>query len=118
MIEFVRDYMAPAWGHEQSLAGAGEYLEACAPADSSGCKVPTLELVSLNDTLMTPDMARTVQSFYKASPHVVTHLTREGTHIVRWEGWWPRCWVERAAAEFLEGSLVASCTKGSFGSSG
>jgi len=105
MVEFIRDVMAPAHGFEQSLDGARRYMQACAPAHASNCAIPVLELCGTNDTLMTPEMAQRVQSMYKTSPHVVTAMTSQGTHMIRWEGWWPRCWVTRVAGEFLESAL-------------
>lgn len=105
MFEFMRDRMAPAHGYERSAAGARQYMRACQPAGSSKCAVPVLELVTLKDTLMTPDTVRRLHRTYEASPHLVTVMTREGTHMVRWEGWRATCWLCRASVEFLESAL-------------
>jgi len=105
MVQFVRDVMAPAHGFKRSLAGAMKYMKSCGSPHVSNCAIPVLELVTENDTLMTADMARRIHSSYKASPHVLTALTRQGTHMVRWEGWWPRCWVTRVTNEFLHAAL-------------
>merc|ERR1719343_760310 len=111
-MEFIRDRMAPAHGYKRSLAGAREYLQACNPAHASNCAIPVLVLGTTNDTLATAEMAQTVHSMYKASPHVVTALTRQGTHMVRWEGWWPRDWTSRVSAEFLESALQPCAPSG------
>merc|ERR1719343_121972 len=104
-MEFIRDRMAPAHGYKRSLAGAREYLQACLPAHASNCAIPVLVLGTTNDTLVAPEMAQMVHSMYKASPHVVTALTRQGTHMIRWEGWWPRDWTSRVSLEFLDSAL-------------
>lgn len=105
MLEFVCDVMAPAHGFERSLAGAREYMRSCQPAHASGCSIPVLELCTTNDMLMTAEMAQMVQSMYKASPHVITAMTHRGTHMIRWEGWRPRCWVTRVSDEFFQSVL-------------
>jgi len=105
LMEFVRDYQAPAHGFEHSKAGASEYMRRCQPAPASGCAVPTLELMTINDSLITPEMCERLQDFHKASPHIVTATTVEGTHMIRWEGFRPTCWIARSSAEFLEAAL-------------
>lgn len=107
LMEFIRDRMAPAHGYERSLKGARAYFRACEPPSVDACKVPVLEMVTMNDLLLTQEAALWVQNLYTQNANVVTVLTREGTHMVRWEGWWPRCWISRASAEFLEGALNA-----------
>lgn len=114
MLSFVRDEMAPAQGFEATIDGARRYLDACAPAPARGCTVPTLELVTFNDQLMTPEMVQQVCNFSQESPHIVTAVTREGTHMVRWEGFWrPRCWVTPVSFEFLEAVLSARSSNAS-----
>lgn len=105
MIEFVRDVMAPAHGFDRTLVGAQEYLRSCKPASFANCAIPVMVLTTPNDTLATAEMSQVVQAKYKISPHVVTVMTRQGTHMIRWEGWWPRCWVSRVSGEFIESAL-------------
>lgn len=106
MLEFIKDVMAPAHGYEQSVFGAREYMAACKPAAAWKCAVPTLEYVTPQDTIMSPEMAYRVAGMYKQSPHVVTVLTQQGTHVIRWEGWWPTCWVTRTSWEFINSALA------------
>eukprot|EP00927_Polykrikos_kofoidii_P084303 TRINITY_DN8841_c0_g1_i2.p1 TRINITY_DN8841_c0_g1~~TRINITY_DN8841_c0_g1_i2.p1 ORF type:complete len:534 (-),score=60.54 TRINITY_DN8841_c0_g1_i2:482-2083(-) len=104
--DFVEKYMAPAHGYERSRPGSIEYLKSCRPADCSTCAVPSMEILTMNDILITSEMALEESAVYERSPHVVTVLTREGTHVVRWEGYfWHRCWLSRVCLEFLEASL-------------
>merc|ERR1719384_633590 len=108
MLQFMIDVAAPAHGFERSLEGARKYMRACQPAHASNCAIPLLELVTTNDTLATVEAAHSVQCMYKASPNVVTALTHQGTHMVRWEGWWPRCWMTRVTTEFFEATTQQS----------
>lgn len=114
IFEFISDVMAPAHGYERSLDGGREYMRSCVTAHASNCRTPCLELTTTNDTLVTAEMAHIVQSSYKLSPHVVTAMSQTGTHMIRWEGWWPSCWVSRVAGEFLESVLLqermSACT--------
>merc|ERR1719203_606360 len=105
MIEFVRDFMAPAHGFEHSDKGASEYMQAKQPAAARGIAVPTLEMLTINDSLITKEMIGRLQSLYKESPHVITCMTVEGTHMVRYEGWKPSCWLCRTSSEFLNAVL-------------
>merc|ERR1711994_1111133 len=108
--------MAPAHGYERSLPATREYFKACEPPSVESCCVPLMEMVTMNDLLLTQEAALWVQSMYKKNPNVVTVLTREGTHIVRWEGWWPRCWISHACGEFLDAALRVKAPAASRGS--
>jgi len=110
MLEFMRDVMGPAHGFERSVEGARQYMRSCQPAHVSNCAIPVLELTTTNDTLCTAEMSQRVASMYKASPHVVTAMTQQGTHMVRWEGWLPQCWTTRVSGEFFESILHAAAT--------
>jgi len=105
ILDYVLNNLAPAHGFERSVAGAHKYMESCNPATATIDSVPTLELSTINDMIMNADMARGVQGMYKDSPSVITAMTNNGTHMIRWEGWWPQCWVSRVAHEFLESVL-------------
>jgi len=105
LFQWVRDRQAPALGFEASAAGVGQYLRRCQPADPSGCKVPTLEILTFNDFLVDASDIRNLQQMYLASPHIVTCTTRMGTHVVRWTGWRCSCWISPVACDFLESAM-------------
>mmetsp|Transcript_25254 Transcript_25254/g.84306 ORF Transcript_25254/g.84306 Transcript_25254/m.84306 type:complete len:253 (+) Transcript_25254:62-820(+) len=105
MVEFVKDHMAPTHGFENSLEGASAYMASCQPPLASNCAVPVLELLTYNDFLMTADHVQVVERFWEVSPHVVTAVTRQGTHVIRWEGLYPRCWMGKVGREFLQAAL-------------
>jgi len=107
MIEFVRDWQAPNYGFEHSDAGAVEYMDWCQPPAYTDDTIPTLELMTINDSLATPQMIQKLQAVYKDCKNVITCVTVGGTHMVRWEGWRPSCWICRAGGEFLEAVLKA-----------
>jgi len=107
LMEAVRDYMAPAHGYEHSDEGARQYMKDCQPAPASGIAVPTLEMISLNDTLITPVMVERIYNLHKENPNVVTCVTIEGTHMVRWEGNSPSCWISRTSEEYFNAVLTA-----------
>merc|ERR1712066_78014 len=50
----------------------------------------------------------TVHASYQLSPNIMTVITREGTHALRWEGWLPRCWATRVSEEFFVAALKVS----------
>lgn len=106
LVAFCMENLAPAHGWPRSVQAFLEYTRSCKFADDlSACAVPVMEMVSAKDTLMTAEAARLVADGYKASPHVITVEVREGTHMMRWQGWRPRCWVCPVAFEFLEAVL-------------
>lgn len=105
IMEFACNTMAPAHGYERSVAGGWAYTQSCSPAHASRCAVPVLEMLTMQDTVMDAEQVLRVHSTFQASPNVMTAMTQEGTHMVRWEGWRPRCWVCKASAEFLEAAL-------------
>lgn len=105
LVSFVRDELAPRHGYKQTDADALRYLRRCQPADSATCRRPTLELLTLDDQLISLEEAEQLREYWRKSPFVVTAATAQGTHVVRWEGLRPRCWISRVAAEFLEASL-------------
>jgi len=105
LMEFAANTMAPAHGYERSVAGAWEYTKSCLPTHASRCAIPVLELLTLQDTILAAEDVLRVHSAFQASPHVVTATTQEGTHMVRWQGWRPECWVSQASCEFLEAAL-------------
>jgi len=111
LFEFMKDVMGPGMGYERTMEGARKFMDWCCPAHGSNCAIPTLELTSMNDTIMTADMSQRVQMMYKTSPHIITALTRSGTHMIRWEGWWPRCWVTQVSWEFCN-SVLQQATAG------
>jgi len=104
MSQFSRSRMAPAHG----FGNGSSYLRHVQPADPAGCRVPMLELSTFNDLLVdVPDIASLMQ-LHTASPHVINCSTHWGTHIVRWEGWRPQCWIATVAFEFIEAALPAA----------
>jgi len=105
MIEFVRDWQAPHYGFEHSDAGVLEYMDWCQPSEYNDDTVPVLEMMTINDTLILPQMIVKLRQKYKTGKNVFTCVTVGGTHMVRWEGWKPSCWVCRAGNEFLESVL-------------
>lgn len=112
LMEFIRDRMGPAHGFERSVEGARAYMRHCQPPGVEHCCVPMLEMVTMNDMLLTQEAALWVHNLYKINSKVLTVLTRDGTHMVRWEGWWrPQCWISRATEEYLDGVLKAGAGK-------
>jgi len=111
LIQFIRDRMGPAHGFERTVEGARAYMRHAQPPSIENACVPVLEMVTMNDMLLTQEAALWVHNLYKVNPKVVTVLTRDGTHMVRWEGWWPQCWISRATEEFLDAVLKASAGK-------
>lgn len=105
MLDFIERQQAPAHGFPKSREGMQQYFESCQPADASGCAVPVLELLTYNDTLITPEMQDVNRKAAQRSPHTIVATTHEGTHMVRWEGMIPQCWIRRASGEFLEAAL-------------
>jgi len=104
-MHIVREYLAPAHGFSASKCGASNYLRYCQPADPAGCCVPVLEMISHNDVLIDNHGVEKIKRLYLASPHIITCVTRWGTHVIRWQGWQFDCWISKAACEFLEAAL-------------
>lgn len=113
LLRFVRERLAPAHGFEASVAGATQYLRSCQFADPAGCQTPTLEILTFNDLLTSVSMTRNTKMLHVASPHIVTCTTRQGTHIVRWNGIRGRCWISQVGCEFLESALKKPTEKAS-----
>mmetsp|Transcript_118897 Transcript_118897/g.341546 ORF Transcript_118897/g.341546 Transcript_118897/m.341546 type:complete len:549 (-) Transcript_118897:97-1743(-) len=105
MVEFVRDHMGPCFGFERTTEGAIKYMNRCLPPESSHCAVPCLELMSFDDQLQCPEQARETHGYWKLSPNVITAGTRQGTHVIRWDGFHGACWLSKVTAEFCEAVL-------------
>jgi len=105
LVEFVSNRMAPAHGYEHSLAGGQAYMKSCNTIQASHTSIPVLEILALQDGILDAETVLTVHSSFQASPNIMTVLTREGTHALRWEGWRPRCWTTRVSEEFFDAAL-------------
>lgn len=103
--EFVHLVQAPAMGFPRNFEGTQQYFESCVPADASGCAVPVLELLNYNDTLIAAEFHNITRKDAEKSSNVIVTTTREGTHMIRWEGILPKCWLRRVSNEFLEAAL-------------
>merc|ERR1712087_16874 len=51
-------------------------------------------------------MVADLQELHKASPNIIVGVTRDGTHMVRWEGLRLNCWLSRVGEEFLSAALL------------
>merc|ERR1719343_388162 len=111
-MEFVRTSLAPGNGYDATVGGALAYVKANSPVPKfHNCAVPVLELVTYNDCLVHPGRVNDIVEAYKKSSNVVTAVTRQGTHMIRWQGWCPRDWLSVASAEFLEAALNKSVSR-------
>jgi len=108
MFKLVQDVMAPLNGFGNSEVDATKYLSSCNAPSSARCRRPVLELSTFNDMLISPQAIWDVHRLHNDSPHVITCTTRGGTHVVRWEGWFARCWLSKVSGEFLVAALDAS----------
>lgn len=114
MMEFVEELQAPGHGFESNPEGTQKYYDSCQPADAAGSAVPVLELLTYNDTLITPDMQDITRKSTERSLNTIVATTRNGTHMVRWEGLIPQCWLRKAAGEFLEAALKVTGKNNTF----
>lgn len=105
MFSFIRDRQAPAYGYQATDEGAGQYLASCNSGSPAACAIPTLELLSFNDFLIDPESISEGQKAYLKSPHVITCVSRNGTHAIRWSGLRGRCWISQVGCEFAESAL-------------
>lgn len=98
--------MGALHGFPDTPEGAEAYCRHCNPAPYADCRRPVLELTSFNDTLSNYVSARRIQQNYPAqSPNVIVAATKDGTHVIRWEGKFAECWTSRVAHEFFEAVL-------------
>lgn len=98
--------VAQLHGYPATREGALEYLQHCTPASYRGCRRPVLELNSFGDNIAGVDQIRLVQERFPAeSPYVISAVTKEGAHLIRWEGKFATCWATRVSYEFLDAAL-------------
>jgi len=112
LVSFVCDEMAPKNGFPRTPAGVLDYFAHVQPPTSARCAVPCLELMTFDDQLIEAGQVEVLQEYHKLSPNVITAATKQGTHVVRWDGLRPRCWVSRVSSEFLESALEAVRAEG------
>lgn len=114
IMEFIRTVQAPGHGYDATVDGALAYLDVSGRSPNTSA-VPVLEMVTYNDCLVHPGTVQNVVDSYKECSNVVTAVTKQGSHMIRWEGWQPRDWLSVSSAEFLGAALNRSVSQGEAG---
>jgi len=105
MEKLIAQLLGPTNGF--SSAKTREYMHYCCPGDPASIAIPTMNLFTMNDQIISQEDMIKGRNFPISNPNIINVTTQRGTHVIRWEGLLgKRCWVSQVALEFCNAVLA------------